>query len=83
MSSFVCLCSSLLAVRYLEEKLNILGKIGCLLTVLGSVVIVIHAPSDNDIHSLNDFALRILSPGSSLRPPSLFSPPDELFPSSI
>ena len=64
---FVSPCSSLLAAKYLDEKLNILGQIGCLLTVLGSVVIVIHAPSDNDVHSLNDFAVKILSPGPSLR----------------
>lgn len=55
-------CSALLAVRFLHEKLNFLGKIGCVLTVGGSVIIVIHAPKDSDVHSLNDFAQRLTSP---------------------
>ncbi|CAF0799515.1 unnamed protein product [Adineta steineri] len=38
---------ALMAVRFLDEKLNILSEIGCLFTVCGSVIIVIHAPKEN------------------------------------
>jgi hypothetical protein len=55
----------LLAVRFLGEKLNLLGKIGCLLTICGSVIIVIHAPKDNEVNSLLDFARKIGTPGKT------------------
>ena len=61
-SLFLVVCSALLAVRFLNEKLDFLGKIGCVLTVGGSVIIVIHAPKDSEVHSLNDFAQRLMSP---------------------
>ncbi|CAF1642093.1 unnamed protein product [Adineta ricciae] len=53
------LVSALLAVRFLGEKLNIFGKIGCLLTVSGSIIIIIHAPKDSDVNSLREFAYKI------------------------
>lgn len=52
-----------MAVRFLDEKLNRLGKIGCLLTVCGSIVIIIHAPKDSEVNSLSDFALKVAAPG--------------------
>lgn len=60
-----CRRSALMAVRFLDEKLNKLGKIGCLLTVFGSIVIVIHAPKESEINSLSDFAHRVGAPGMS------------------
>ncbi|CAF1175530.1 unnamed protein product [Adineta steineri] len=53
------LVSALLAVRFLGEKLNILSKIGCLLTISGSIVIIIHAPKESEVNSLLDFANKI------------------------
>jgi drug/metabolite transporter (DMT)-like permease len=55
--------SALLAVRFLGEKLNTLGKIGCLLTVSGSVIIIIHAPKDSEVNSLLDFARKLWTSG--------------------
>ncbi|EFX77400.1 hypothetical protein DAPPUDRAFT_54305, partial [Daphnia pulex] len=42
------LVSAVLAPKFLNEKLNILGKIGCMLCILGSSIIVIHAPKEDD-----------------------------------
>jgi hypothetical protein len=53
-----------MAVRFLNEKLNTLGHIGCLLTVFGSIVIIIHAPKENEVNSLFDFARKIGAPGT-------------------
>ncbi len=64
-SVFFAFISTLLAVRFLGEKLNLLGKIGCLLTICGSVIIVIHAPKDNEVNSLLDFARKIGTPGKT------------------
>jgi len=36
--------SAVLSSTLLKEKLNIHGKLGCFLCILGSTVIVIHAP---------------------------------------
>lgn len=46
------LISAVLAAKYLNEHLNLLGKLGCLLCVIGSTVIVIHAPTESDVNSL-------------------------------
>jgi drug/metabolite transporter (DMT)-like permease len=56
--------SALLAVRFLGEKLNLLGKIGCLLTIFGSIVLVIHAPRDSEVNSLLDFSRKLGTSGN-------------------
>ncbi|CAF0783044.1 unnamed protein product [Adineta steineri] len=53
--------SALMAVRFLDEKLNVLSKIGCLLTVCGSVIIVIHAPKENILKMHNYLLLFIFN----------------------
>ena len=58
--------SALLAVRFLDEKLNRLGKIGCLLTICGSIIIVIHAPKESEVNSLLDFARKIGALGKTI-----------------
>ncbi|KAG8134919.1 hypothetical protein E2320_007985, partial [Naja naja] len=40
------LISAILSSYFLEEKLNIHGKLGCVLSILGSTVMVIHAPEE-------------------------------------
>ncbi|XP_069780812.1 magnesium transporter NIPA2-like isoform X1 [Narcine bancroftii] len=47
------LISTVLASYTLHEQLNILGKLGCMLCIVGSTVIVIHAPEEEGIHSLD------------------------------
>jgi hypothetical protein len=54
-----------MSVRFLDEKLNTLGKIGCLLTVSGSIIIIIHAPKESEVNSLFDFARQIYAPRMS------------------
>lgn len=57
------LVSSFLASRYLKEKLNILGKVGCLICVLGTILIVLHAPKENELRTMHELALRLEEPG--------------------
>lgn len=54
-----------MAVRFLGEKLNTLSKIGCLLTLFGSIIIIVHAPKDSEIRSLFDFANKIKTEGTN------------------
>jgi uncharacterized membrane protein len=56
------LISAVLANRYLKENLNLLSKIGCVLCLLGSTVIVIHAPKDRPMDSLDEMAMMLADP---------------------
>ncbi|XP_054263935.1 magnesium transporter NIPA2-like [Macrosteles quadrilineatus] len=57
------LVASVLASKFLNEKLNLLGKLGCFLCVLGSTVIVIHAPKEEEIESMETLLLKLQEPG--------------------
>ena len=57
--------SALMASYFLKEKLNLLGKVGCLLCLLGSTLIVVHAPISQDIQTMEELLNRILEPGMS------------------
>lgn len=46
------LVTSLMASRFLNEKLNLLGKLGCLLCILGSIIIVLHSPKEVEVEDL-------------------------------
>lgn len=46
------MCSAVLAHFILKEKLHIFGVVGCLLCVVGSVSIVLHAPVEKKIESV-------------------------------
>ncbi|GMH07630.1 hypothetical protein Nepgr_009470 [Nepenthes gracilis] len=46
--------SAVLAHFILKEKLNNLGILGCLMCIVGSVIIVIHAPQERNITSVQE-----------------------------
>ncbi|XP_054873518.1 magnesium transporter NIPA4 isoform X2 [Amphiprion ocellaris] len=56
------LISAVLSSYLLGELLNLLGKLGCLLSVLGSILLVIHAPQEQEVTSLQDMATKLLEP---------------------
>ncbi|KAF6006178.1 hypothetical protein HII13_005299 [Brettanomyces bruxellensis] len=45
---------AVLAAVFLKEKLGILGKLGCAICLLGSVIIVLHAPSDKEVTTVDE-----------------------------
>lgn len=45
--------TSILASKFLNERLNLLGKMGCFLCIIGSTIIVIHSPKENEVNDLN------------------------------
>lgn len=57
------LISAVLAPYLLGEQLNLVGKLGCLLCVLGSILLVIHAPQEQEVTSLQDMTDKLLDPG--------------------
>lgn len=54
------LVSAVMAAYFLDEKLNTIGKIGCALTAIGSTVMVIHAPKEGEINSLQELLYKLL-----------------------
>ncbi|XP_056133949.1 magnesium transporter NIPA2 isoform X1 [Lampris incognitus] len=58
-----CCCSAVLSSYFLTERLNLHGKLGCLLSILGSTTMVIHAPQEEEISSLEHMARKLVDPG--------------------
>eukprot|EP00118_Oscarella_pearsei_P025609 m.308464 g.308464 ORF g.308464 m.308464 type:complete len:393 (+) comp44039_c0_seq1:57-1235(+) len=54
--------SAVLASILLRERLNLYGKIGCLLCLVGSTVIVINAPDERNIDNIEFISDHIKSP---------------------
>ncbi|XP_069395556.1 magnesium transporter NIPA4 [Paralichthys olivaceus] len=57
------LISAVLSSYLLGEVLNVVGKLGCLLCVMGSILLVIHAPEEQEVTSLQDMTDKLLKPG--------------------
>jgi magnesium transporter len=55
--------SAVLGAYFLKEELGILGKLGCAICLLGSVIIVLHAPPDEEIENVGQILDHALRPG--------------------
>ena len=53
----------MLAHFILKEKLHIFGVLGCVLCVVGSTSIVLHAPHERNIHSVKEVWELATEPG--------------------
>jgi hypothetical protein len=43
----------------LDERLAMLGKLGCVLSIVGSTVIVLNAPAEQEFDSVEEIVLRM------------------------
>lgn len=66
-----CHCSAVLSSYFLTERLNLHGKLGCLLSILGSTTMVIHAPQEEEISSLEHMSKKLVDPGARCWLPGL------------
>ncbi|KAH9444916.1 hypothetical protein Pst134EB_025171 [Puccinia striiformis f. sp. tritici] len=57
------LIGAVLASFFLQEKLGRIGKIGCALCLLGSIIIVLHAPEDKEIKTVDEILGYAMHPG--------------------
>ena len=55
--------SAVLASYFLKEKQNLHGKIGCVLSIIGSTVLVIHAPQEEEVKDIDDLEVKLGSFG--------------------
>jgi drug/metabolite transporter (DMT)-like permease len=59
------LVTAILSSRLLKERLNLLGKIGCAICLLGSTSIVIHSPKEEEVSTMEELAIKMKDPGNS------------------
>lgn len=57
------LVSAILSSKFLRERVNLLGKVGCLLCILGSVMIVIHSPEEGSVETMDELGFMLIEPG--------------------
>jgi drug/metabolite transporter (DMT)-like permease len=53
------LIAAILSAYFLDEKLSTIGKIGCFLTAIGSIIMVIHAPKEGEIKTVLELLGRL------------------------
>lgn len=58
--------SAVLAHFLLKEKLQKMGMLGCLLCIVGSTMIVLHAPEERSINSVEEIWELAIQPGLQL-----------------
>ncbi|XP_032115532.1 magnesium transporter NIPA4 [Sapajus apella] len=57
------LISAILSSYFLGESLNLLGKLGCVICVAGSTVMVIHAPEEEKVTTIMEMASKMKDTG--------------------
>ncbi|KAI5851365.1 magnesium transporter NIPA-domain-containing protein [Morchella snyderi] len=55
--------TAILSSMFLNERLSFIGKIGCFMCIVGSIVIVINAPEQSSVSTIQDMKGFIISPG--------------------
>ena len=58
------LIGAVLGAYFLDEELGVLGKLGCAICLIGSVIIVLHAPPDEEIETVDQILHYALYPGT-------------------
>jgi hypothetical protein len=58
-------CRALMSSAFLKERLNLIGKVGCGLCVVGSTVMVLHSPQETKVHSMDVLLDKLQEPGMS------------------
>ena len=54
---------AVLGAYFLGERLGLLGKIGCAICLLGAIIIVLHAPPDQPVETIDLLLSYALQPG--------------------
>ena len=59
------LIGAVLGSYFLKEMLGTYGTLGCAICLLGSVIIVLHAPPDKDIQTIDEILHYAIQPGKT------------------
>jgi magnesium transporter len=55
--------TTILSAIFLKERLSLVGKVGCFLCIIGSVVIVMNAPSEASAATIQEMQHFVIAPG--------------------
>lgn len=55
--------SEVLSSKFLNEQLNLIGKVGCAMCLVGSTVVVLHSPKEQEVERIEDLLEKIKDPG--------------------
>ncbi|KAF4637699.1 hypothetical protein G7Y89_g383 [Cudoniella acicularis] len=55
--------TTILSAIFLKERLSLVGKIGCFLCIVGSVVIVMNAPAESSAATIQEMQSFVIAPG--------------------
>jgi uncharacterized membrane protein len=55
--------TTILSAIFLKERLSLVGKVGCFLCIIGSVVIVMNAPSESSAANIQEMQSFVIAPG--------------------
>ncbi|KAM0739882.1 hypothetical protein ACQRIT_005066 [Beauveria bassiana] len=55
--------TTVLSAIFLKERLSVVGKVACFLCIVGSVVIVLHAPETSSVGNIQQMQQYAISPG--------------------
>ncbi|KAJ6786362.1 hypothetical protein PWT90_05147 [Aphanocladium album] len=55
--------TTVLSAIFLKERLSIVGKVACFLCIVGSVVIVLHAPESSSVRNIQQMQKYVITPG--------------------
>lgn len=65
LGALAVLIGAVLGSYFLKETLGLLGKIGCAICLIGSVIIVLHAPPDEEVENVDKILDLAIKPGMS------------------
>lgn len=69
LGALAVLIGAVLGSYFLHEELGILGRLGSAICLIGAVIIVLHAPPDEEIETIDQILDYAIQPGTSYRPP--------------
>ena len=65
LGALAVLIGAVLGSYFLNEELGTLGKLGSAICLIGAVIIVLHAPPDEDIQTIDQILNYAIQPGMS------------------
>lgn len=63
MGALSVVITAILSAIFLKERLSMVGKIGCFLCIVGSVVIVMNAPAESSAANIQEMQHFVIAPG--------------------
>lgn len=63
MGSLSVVVTTILSAIFLKERLSFVGKVGCFMCIVGSVVIVLNAPAESAVADIQEMQHFVISPG--------------------